>query len=69
MAEKVTGDVEVQYTGIATRCRVTKDQWEAAKVPNQDTVEWNASNQYKVKVSAAAAAVLAREPNRFKVPE
>lgn len=55
-AVKPQGEVEdleadanyVEYKGMATVRRVTKEQWEQAGVLEQDTVEWSADNRMRV---------------------
>lgn len=42
------GPGEVKYTGDAGVREITKAQWKGAGVENQDTVLWNAENDYTV---------------------
>jgi hypothetical protein len=41
----------VEYKGKATTRRITADQWAQARVPDQNEVVWEKSNEYKVSIS------------------
>lgn len=56
----------VEYKGRATERRITVDQWQQAKVPDQGEVAWTKGNQYKVsldELNDKAVAVLKRDPS------
>lgn len=61
----------VEYKGRGTVRRITAEQWELAKIPDQGEVVWDASNNYKVPVSdlndKALAALL--HDGSFALPE
>jgi hypothetical protein len=60
----------VSYTGSSTRRLVTREQWKAAGVDGQATVEWSAANDFEVprdKLNEDALKVLAKD-KAFKIP-
>jgi hypothetical protein len=66
--EKPTAEDEgggtIKYTGDAGVREITKAQWKGAGVEDQDTVVWDASNDYTLplsKFSKDAVAVLGRD--------
>lgn len=59
------GATEVKYTGGAGVRTITKAQWKGAGVEDQETVTWDAANDYTVPagdLSAKALDVLKRDP-------
>lgn len=57
---------DVKYTGEAGVREITKAQWKAAGVEDQDTTIWNAENDYSLPASQftdRALEVLKRDPN------
>lgn len=59
------GGSEVKYTGGAGVRQITKAQWKAAGVEGQETVTWDATNDYTLPASdfsAGALKVLERDP-------
>lgn len=50
----------ISYKGTADVRRITKQEWKAAGVEDQDTVEWNADNDFTVPRSALSDAAWAK---------
>lgn len=59
------------YTGGATTRKITKDEWAAVDVIDQDTVVFGAANRKRVRVGdlseAAVAILLENHGNEFRV--
>lgn len=71
--KKTAGDVLI-YTGGATTREITREQWEAAGVKDQDTVRFSKEeNNRRVPVdemtSAAVELLLDRHSNEFMLNE
>jgi hypothetical protein len=59
----------IQYIGLATHKGITKEDWEAAGVTDQDTVWWTRANNYRVQRAdlSDAAFNIGVRPDRFLV--
>ena len=69
---KASADEVVEYVGgSADVVKISKADWAKADVEDQEQVEWNTKNKFKVptaELSAAALDILS-EDSRFKLPK